>query len=132
MAPVTPRSLLTRRSLLAGAGAALALPPIAHAQSASEADVLIVGAGAAGLAAARECQRLRKSFILVEARDRIGGRVFTDASLGHPFDAGARYIHWAERNPWTRPARELGVATRVDISSPGGFQFYANGKTVSE
>jgi monoamine oxidase len=132
IARVTLRSSLTRRSLLAGAGAALALPRIVHAHSASQADVFIVGAGAAGLAAARECQRLRKSFILVEARDRIGGRVFTDGSLGQPFDAGARYVHWAEHNPWTAVARELGVATSPDISSPGGFRFYANGKPVPE
>lgn len=108
------------------------MPRILGAQPASEADVLIVGAGAAGLAAARECQRLRKSFILVEARDRIGGRVFTDSSLGQPFDAGARYIHWAERNPWTGVAQEVGVATSPDIGSPGGFRFYANGKPVPE
>jgi monoamine oxidase len=130
---VTLRSAkFTRRSFLTSAGAALALPRIVRAQAASDADVLIVGAGAAGLAAARECQRLGKSFVLVEARDRIGGRVFTDTSLGQSFDAGARYIHWAERNPWAGLARELGVATSADTSSPGGFRFYANGKPVPE
>jgi monoamine oxidase len=133
IARVTSRSAnLARRSFLVGTGATLALPPIVRAQPASDADVLIVGAGAAGLAAARECQRLGRSFILVEARDRIGGRVFTDTSLGQSFDAGARYIHWAERNPWARVARDLGVATSADISSPAGFRFYANGKPVPE
>ena len=93
MARVTSRSTeFTRRSFLAGGSAALVLPHIVRAQPASDADVLIIGAGAAGLAAARECQRLRKTFVLIEARDRIGGRVFTDTSLGQPFDAGARYI----------------------------------------
>jgi monoamine oxidase len=133
IARMTSRSAnLARRSFLVGTGATLALPRIVRAQPASDADVLIVGAGAAGLAAARECQRLGTSFILVEARDRIGGRVFTDTSLGQPFDAGARYIHWAERNPWAGVARGLGVATSADISSPGGFRFYANGKPVPE
>jgi monoamine oxidase len=129
---VTSRHPISRRSLLAGAGASLALPYVARGQSANDADILIVGAGAAGLAAARECQRLGKSFILVEARDRTGGRVFTDTTLGEPFDAGARYIHWAERNPWADVARDIGVATSPDISAPGGFRFYANGKPVSE
>ena len=133
MARVTSCSAnLSRRSFLATAGAALTLPHIVRAQPASDADVLIVGAGASGLAAARECQRLGKSFIMVEARDRIGGRVFTDTSLGQPFDAGARYIHWAERNPWADVGRDLGIATSPDISSPGGFRFYANGKPVPE
>ena len=129
---MTSRHPISRRGLLAGAGASLALPYVARGQSANDADILIVGAGAAGLAAARECQRLGKSFILVEARDRTGGRVFTDTTLGESFDAGARYIHWAERNPWADVAREIGVATSPDISAPGGFRFYANGKPVSE
>lgn len=122
----------SRRAILAGGGAALALPYVSRAQSAGETDVLIVGAGAAGLAAARECQRLGKSFVLVEARGRIGGRVFTDTTLGQPFDAGARYIHWADRNPWAGVARDLGIAAVADLSSPGGFRFYANGRPVPE
>jgi monoamine oxidase len=132
IARVICRTHFTRRTFLAGTGAALTLPRILRAQPARDADVLIVGAGAAGLAAARECQRLGKSFILLEARDRIGGRVFTDTSLGQPFDAGARYIHWAERNPWAGAAQNLGIATRPDVSSPAGFRFYANGKPVPE
>src|SRR5947209_5738656 len=132
IARVTHRSALTRRSFLATAGAALALPQIVRAHSVGDADVLIVGAGAAGLAAARECQRLGKSFVLVEARDRIGGRVFTDTSLGQPFDAGARYIHWAERNPWAQVARDLRLPTSPDVTSPAGFRFFARGKPVPE
>ena len=53
IAGVSSRHPITRRALLAGAGATLALPDIVRAQAASDADVLIVGAGAAGLAAAR-------------------------------------------------------------------------------
>jgi monoamine oxidase len=132
IARVTSGSPLTRRSFVVAASASLALPHIVRAQPASDADVLIVGAGAAGLAAARECQRLGKSFIVLEARDRIGGRVFTDPSLGQAFDAGARYIHWAERNPWAGVARNLGIATSADISSAAGFRVYANGKPVPE
>ena len=133
IARVTSRHPISRRGLLAGAGASLALPYVARGQSANDADILIVGAGAAGLAAARECQRLGKSFILVEARDRTGGRVFTDTTLGlaSPRRWGA-LIHWAERNPWADVARDIGVATSPDISAPGGFRFYANGKPVPE
>jgi monoamine oxidase len=132
IARVTSRYPITRRGLLAGGGATLALPHLGGAQPASDTDVLIVGAGAAGLAAGHECRRLGKSFVVLEARARIGGRVFTDTSLAQPFDAGARYIHWAERNPWAAVARQLGVATSPDISSPAGFRFYANGKPVPE
>lgn len=73
--------------------------------------VAVVGAGAAGLAAASALRAAGQDVVLVEARDRIGGRAFTDRSLGPDcrFDAGAEYIHWAERNPWAPVARASGV-----------------------
>lgn len=98
---------IRRRSLLA-AGLAAALPRIGQAQTGP---VAIVGAGAAGLAAAEVLRRANHPFLILEARERIGGRAHTDRSLGAdcPFDAGAQYIHWAERNPWAPIAREAGV-----------------------
>lgn len=97
---------IDRRSLLA-AGVAAAFPRIARAATGP---VAIVGAGAAGLAAADTLRRAGHPFIILEARDRIGGRAHTDRTLGAdcPFDAGAQYIHWAERNPWAKIAREAG------------------------
>ncbi len=73
--------------------------------------MVVVGAGSAGLAAAALLRKAGQSFTLLEARDRIGGRAFTDRTLGPdcPFDAGAEYIHWAERNPWAPIARAAGV-----------------------
>ena len=119
---------VSRRRLLA-ATAALALPRALHAQTAAfDTDIAIIGAGAAGLAAARECQLLQRSFVLLEARQRIGGRVFTDHSLGEPFDAGAVYIHWAESNPWAGIARGLNIATQADKASVGAFQFFERGQ----
>ena len=72
------KSSVTRRSIVA-AGALLALPRALRAQALFDTDVVIVGAGAAGLGAARACVRDGKRFVMLEARDRIGGRVFTDA-----------------------------------------------------
>jgi len=123
-------SSLTRRLLLT-AGAALALPRALRAQALFDTDVVIVGAGAAGLGAARACARDGKRFVMLEARDRIGGRVFTDASLGAPYDAGAYYIHWAERNPWRAIASELGVAVRDDRTiASGAWLSFENGTPV--
>lgn len=95
-----------RRAVLA-AGLAASLPRVARAASGP---VVIVGAGAAGLAAAEVLRRAGQPFVILESRDRIGGRAHTDRSLGPecPFDAGAQYIHWAERNPWAPIAREAG------------------------
>ena len=78
-------------------------------------DVAVIGAGAAGLAAGLELQKAGKRFIVLEARDRIGGRAFTDTSLGLPFDMGAHWLHSARQNPFTAIADDLGIAYRSDI-----------------
>ena len=125
--------LLSRRAFLCGTAAQFSVPHVLRAETSRfDADVLIVGAGAAGLAAARELQRLGKSFLLVEAKGRIGGRVFTDTSLGLPFDAGASYIHWAEKNPWAEIARKFGVETVDDRSLIGIIKTYEKGRPTTE
>jgi len=55
---------------------------------------LIIGAGMAGLAAARELHDAGQTVIVLEARDRSGGRVYTDhAFAGFPVEFGAEFIH---------------------------------------
>ncbi|ABS64062.1 amine oxidase [Parvibaculum lavamentivorans DS-1] len=72
-------------------------------------DVAIVGAGAAGLAAARRADELGLSVFVFEAKPRIGGRAFTDTgTFGIPWDRGAHWLHSADANPLTRIADELG------------------------
>jgi monoamine oxidase len=57
-------------------------------------DTLVIGAGAAGLAAASELAGNGRDVVIVEARERIGGRVFTDGALGPlPIELGAEFIH---------------------------------------
>lgn len=63
-------------------------------------DIVIVGAGAAGLAAAKELQRLEHDFLLLEASHRIGGRAYTEELIpGMPFDLGAHWIMAPSVNP---------------------------------
>jgi monoamine oxidase len=103
--------MFTRRRFLT-ASAALAAAALAGARRrafAADVDVAVVGAGGAGIFAARELVALGRSVQIVEARGRVGGRLHTDRSLGAPFDAGAAYIHFAERNPWASLAAELGA-----------------------
>lgn len=66
----------------------------------SSVDVAIVGAGAAGLAAARAASERELSFVLLEAMDRIGGRAHTDhETFGVPWDRGCHWLHSADVNP---------------------------------
>ena len=59
----------------------------------THADVVIIGAGAAGIAAAKELSTLGQNFLLLEASHRIGGRAYTeDVAPGMPFDLGAHWI----------------------------------------
>ncbi len=77
--------------------------------SAGSLDVVVVGAGAAGLIAARELTRAGLGVRVVEARDRVGGRAWTDReTLGVPIDRGCAWLHAADRSPWTGYAREQG------------------------
>lgn len=121
---------LTRRNALRGGIATAALLGMPARLFAADVDVLIVGAGAAGISAARQFQRLGLSFRLIEARDRIGGRAFTDTSLGTPFDAGAEIIHFAQDNPWVEIAQDLRIELDVAGGRMGGWQVFSGGKPL--
>jgi monoamine oxidase len=121
---------LSKRTVLRGGLASAALIGMRTRLFCADVDVLIVGAGAAGISAAHEVRKLGLSFHLIEARDRIGGRAFTDASLGASFDAGAEIIHFAEANPWVEIARELGVELDLSGGRMGGWQVFSGGKPL--
>ena len=73
-------------------------------------DVVIIGAGGAGIAAARRLLAAGLNIQILEARARVGGRAATDtATLGVPADLGAAWLHFADENPWTPLAREQGL-----------------------
>ena len=105
---------MTRRDFLSAA-AALAVTPALGARAWAaplprQADIVVVGAGAAGIAAARRIQAANRSVIVVEAAGRIGGRCLTDsATYGVPFDRGARWLHSPDTNPMVRFARGAGL-----------------------
>ncbi len=67
--------------------------------------VTIVGAGFSGLVAARELEANGVDVSIFEARDRIGGRAWTDERLGHALEMGATWVHWMQPFIWTEIAR---------------------------
>ena len=77
----------------------------------SEVDIAVIGAGAAGIGAARRlAERGSVSVLMLEARDRVGGRVHTIEPAGFPCDCGAEWLHSADRNPLSPIAQRLGFS----------------------
>ncbi len=130
MIPATATATTRRGALRAGLAAAVLLG-MPKRLFAADVDVLVVGAGAAGLSAAHGLAALGLSFRLVEARSRIGGRAFTDSFMGARFDAGAEIIHNAPLNPWVDIARGLGVELDMSGGRMGGWQVYADGRPLN-
>jgi monoamine oxidase len=79
-------------------------------------EVVVVGAGAAGIGAAMRLAAARVSFAVFEARGRVGGRAYTIADAPFPLDLGCGWLHSADRNPWTRIAAEAGFT--IDRTLP--------------
>lgn len=71
--------------------------------------VIVIGAGIAGLAAAKELTGAGYDVTVLEARNRVGGRIVTDWSMGCPVDVGASIIHGSEENPIFELARTEGL-----------------------
>ncbi|MGO4665221.1 flavin monoamine oxidase family protein [Bosea sp. 2RAB26] len=88
----------------------------------AELDVVVVGAGAAGIAAARRLGEAGLSLAVIEAGDRVGGRAWTIRHEGLPIDLGCGWLHSAERNPWTALAPDLGFTIDRTLP-PWGRQF---------
>lgn len=77
-------------------------------------DVAIVGAGAAGLAACHSLSGAGWSVTVLEARDRIGGRAWTESIEGRAVDRGAQWLHAAHANPLTAFAHSAGITLTGD------------------
>ena len=97
----------SRRRFVAGSAALAATFLLSRASAAAEVDVVVVGAGAAGLAATRELLNRGISVLTLEASSRIGGRAHTDlARFGVPYDIGAHWLHNAHANSFVEYAKE--------------------------
>ncbi len=102
-------TVLNRRRFLAASAASAASAGTSAIAAAGDFDVVIIGAGAAGIAAARRLAGTKARIAFIEASGRLGGRCVTDSStFGVPFDRGAHWIHVPDLNPVTPLAMKSG------------------------
>jgi monoamine oxidase len=101
---------VNRRAFLAGSAAVAAAPVLAAPAAQPDFDVLIVGAGAAGIAAARRVAAAGRRYVVLEASERWGGRCFTDMhTFRIPYERGARWIYTPDLNPLAKLAVKAGL-----------------------
>lgn len=80
---------------------------------------VVIGGGAAGIAAARHLRDAGQDVLIIEARDRLGGRALSFHHQGQALDLGCGWLHSAKRNPWTAIARARGFDIRTDTANWG-------------
>jgi monoamine oxidase len=101
----------------------------------TEPDVIIIGAGASGLSAAKELTNLGLSYTVIEGSHRIGGRAYSEEIVpGVWFDLGCSYLHQGKINPFGPIADELGVTIGrefSDIFNDENMAYHKNGVTLT-
>ncbi|MBC6441139.1 MAG: FAD-dependent oxidoreductase [Rhodospirillales bacterium] len=123
-------SPISRRSFLTGLGATLALPTALHVQVPTNPDVVVIGAGAAGLGATKTLIDRGISVALIEGSDHIGGRAVTETStFGVPYDVGAHWLHHDSRNPFNQYGKDNGFTI---YRAPDNYRVFADGRAVSD
>jgi monoamine oxidase len=93
-------------------------------------DVIIVGAGVSGLAAAKSLVSDKRRAVVLEANNRLGGRILTDRSSGVALDLGASWVHGARRNPITSLLEKEGAI--LHKTNWKSFALYYRGEEVEE
>ena len=105
---------MDRRTFLRNTLAAASFPFLFRSsplRAQSSEQIIVIGAGIAGLAAAATLVAEGYTVTVLEARDRIGGRIWTNRDLGFALDLGASWIHESVGNPITTLAQSFGAAT---------------------
>ncbi len=120
--------MLNRRHMILGAAA---LSSAVGLRAGEPKRIIIVGAGMAGLAAGRALTDAGHRVSVLEARDRIGGRVWTERRRGVAYDMGASWIHGVKGNPLTKLADKAGVK-RVATDYESSTAFFAKGDKAGD
>jgi len=91
-------------------------------------DVIVIGGGLAGLTAARELGHRGRNELLLEARERLGGRAWVSSFAGVDVEMGGAFVHWTQPHIWAEVTRyglgitELPEADRAFLRRDGGVE----------
>jgi pseudooxynicotine oxidase len=106
---------VTRRAFIGAAGVAVAAGGLASraapasndsvGPASGDYDVIVIGGGFCGVTTARECRRSGYRVLLLEARNRLGGRTFTADFNGRRVDMGGTWVHWSQPHVWSEISR---------------------------
>lgn len=125
----TSNTIINRRAALAGLLASATLPSWARALPTNP-DVVVIGAGAAGLTAARTLIDAGKSVVVIEAADRVGGRAYTDnTSVGIPFDHGCSWLTGPADAPLVEKAYAWNYTLKNHVTA--GESFFVDGRPAT-
>src|SRR5881397_2102221 len=79
-------------------------------------DVVVIGGGFAGVTAARDLRQRGYRVLILEARDRLGGRTWTAEFAGQPVEMGGAWVHWCQPHVWAEITR---YGLQITESPPG-------------
>lgn len=119
-----------RRRLLKALAVSTLGPRLSIAGSPANPDVVIIGAGVAGLEAARTLTEQGITFVLIDANNRIGGRVHTNHSIFDvPFDTHAHWMRASPDNPLISHAKANGFTVYMD---PGRVEYFVGQRKAND
>ncbi len=123
-------AILTRRTMLTGLTMTAAAPTFA--QLPTNPDVIVIGAGAAGMEAAHELARQGLTCVILEAANRTGGRAWTESeTLGQPVDHGCSWLNQTHTNPLVDLGRRAGL-TLVDHTDADTNLYNLDGQPATD
>ena len=126
---------VTRRDFVktsAAVAAALPFSAVGADKSAHDYDVIVIGGGFAGATAARETAGAGLRTVLLEARNRLGGRTFLAPFGDHQVELGGTWVHWTQPHVWTEVNRyRMELLEEPGTSDPKLMVYRSGGKTIS-
>lgn len=127
--PHSPSTLSRRAALKLGAATLLGAPEV-FAQGEPMPDVIVVGAGLTGLTAARELSLRGYSVVVLEGRERMGGRAYTSTFAGQSIELGGTWVHQNQPHLWAEIER-YGLALEPFPAGGGGLSLFSGGQLIS-